>query len=144
MRGSKAAFAGVHSFEGCLTGCGFAVTLRSAPECPSAHRFAEGYVGSTVRVVLVHPARGTRRARTAARYHAPRFMSRIRTVFVRAARSSGVRRVRRTAGRFGAPGLNPEFEAMRRELAESSVRFDRHMPAVLNAIASSNGTARLL
>ena len=31
----------------------------------------------------------------------------------RAARTPGVRKVRRTAGRFGAPGLNPEFEAMR-------------------------------
>ncbi|HZB41112.1 MAG TPA: hypothetical protein VE487_09115 [Ilumatobacter sp.] len=71
-------------------------------------------------------------------------MSRIRDVFFRAARSNGVRNVRRGAGRFGAPGLNPEFEALRRELTESSVRFDRHMPAVLNAIASTNGTARLL
>jgi predicted SAM-dependent methyltransferase len=71
-------------------------------------------------------------------------MSRIRDVFFRAARSTGVRNVRRGAGRFGAPGLNPEFEALRRELTESSVRFDQHMPAVLNAIASTNGTARLL
>lgn len=71
-------------------------------------------------------------------------MSRIRTIVSRAARTTGVRKVRRSAGRFGAPGLNPEFEAIRRELAESGVRFDRHMPAVLNAIASTNGTARLL
>src|SRR5689334_22262590 len=71
-------------------------------------------------------------------------MSSIRTVFVRAARTPGVRKVRRTAGRFGAPGLNPEFEALRREIADTSARFDRHMPPVLNAIASTNGTARLL
>src|SRR5262245_56552741 len=71
-------------------------------------------------------------------------MRSLRDVLFRVARTNGVRTVRRTAGRFGAPGLNSQFEALRREVADSSARVDRHMPAVLNAIASANGTARLL
>lgn len=75
-------------------------------------------------------------------------------------------------GRVGAPGLNPEIELLHRrvsdtdngaqervrraeerldaleargrELSERLAAMDRHMPAVLNAIASTNGTARLL
>jgi hypothetical protein len=87
------------------------------------------------------------------------------------ARTSSVRGARRLLGRVGAPGLNPELEFVHRRLdvAEGAVgalqrttaglddlrlehsRLDervatveRHMPAVLNAVASTNGTARIL
>jgi len=88
-------------------------------------------------------------------------MNIVKRKLVPVARTSVVRGVRRKVGRVGAPGLNPEFEALRRELLElrlqlqhlSSAQRDalgrtgdieRHMPTVLNAIASTNGTARLL
>lgn len=98
-------------------------------------------------------------------------MSPVKRFLRPVARTPVVRKFRRLFGRVGAPGLNPELEFVHRKLAEldrtnprldvieSAVgqlqremvdvhrrleTFDRHMPAVLNAIASTNGTARIL
>jgi hypothetical protein len=81
-------------------------------------------------------------------------MSWFRNVLFRVGRTSAVRRIRRLVGQVGAPGLNPQFEAIRLENAQLRDRIDavastlsdvqRHMPAVLSAIQSTNGTTRLL
>lgn len=99
-------------------------------------------------------------------------MSLLTRVFRPVARTSSVRQARRVVGRLGAPGLNPEIELLHRRITDTDngaaqqvrrvearldaleeqarqlsarmTSMDRHMPAVLNAIASTNGTARLL
>ena len=98
-------------------------------------------------------------------------MSSLKHLVAPVARTSLVRAFRRLFGRVGAPGLNPELELISRRLSEhdrtnprldviesvvgqlqQSVAdlerrlgtFDRHMPGVLNAVASTNGTARIL
>ena len=74
-------------------------------------------------------------------------MSWFRNVLFRVGRTSAVRRIRRVVGQLGAPGLNPQFEAIRLENAQLRDRIDavastlsdvqRHMPAVLSAIQST-------
>lgn len=81
-------------------------------------------------------------------------MALIRTTLSPAVRNPVVRGVRRAFGRLGAPGLNPELESLHRGVLELSTRHDAlaatvrelelHIPTVLNAIASTHGTARLL
>jgi hypothetical protein len=84
-----------------------------------------------------------------------------RRLIQRVARASGVAKVRHITERVFAPYLRADLEALHATLITTGARLDMvearldgltvgldsieaHQPAVLNAISSTNGTARLL
>lgn len=77
-------------------------------------------------------------------------MTGARPLLKRALQSSPAVRLRTAAGRFVVPAFHPyiarlDEQGHRLDHLESRVHnLDEHLPVVLNAIASTNGTARLL
>lgn len=99
-------------------------------------------------------------------------MSVFRRFLTRLGRAPGVDKIRRAVGRFASPGLqsqlsmlsagdddlrdhitalykrslddNHRLAVLETELTSKVEQLDRHLPAVLNAISSTNGAARLL
>ena len=88
-------------------------------------------------------------------------MSRLAKYLGRVARLPGVPQSRHVAERAVAPYLRADLTALHRQLLDTVERLDaveaqlrelsatvgaieQHQPAVLNAIASTNGTARIL